>query len=64
MKHPTIEPAANCTQEQAGRSEARTIRRANSPGHSRTLYTSIGPDQSNFIRKNEGEKNPAPQLAT
>jgi hypothetical protein len=33
-------------------------RRANSPGHSRTLYTSIGPDQSNFIRKKRGHEKP------
>jgi len=58
MKHPTIEPATIFFPPQAGIFEARSSRHAKLPGHRRTLYTSMGPDQSTFIFKNEGEKNP------
>jgi hypothetical protein len=60
MKHPTIEPATIYFHQQACLSEAQTYLHAKLPGHSRTLYTSIGPDESNFISKIKGEKNPPP----
>jgi hypothetical protein len=56
MKHPIITLAFIQTISQFSRSRA--THSLHHAGYSRTLYTSIAPEQSNIILKNEVEKEP------